>query len=51
MKKMNNGNLVKTDIANASLLNRLKEEMNMGLKGGIYHILKVYTRFKTVMEG
>jgi Fic family protein len=29
------------DIENASLLNRLREEMDMGLKGGIYHFTQI----------
>jgi Fic family protein len=33
--------LVKTDITNTSLLYRLKEEMDMGLKGGIYHLTQI----------
>ncbi|MDR0499915.1 MAG: Fic family protein [Coriobacteriales bacterium] len=32
---------IETDIASASLLNRLKEEMNVGLKGGIYHLTQI----------
>jgi Fic family protein len=30
-----------TDITNTPLLNRLKEEMDMGLKGGIYHLTQI----------
>jgi Fic family protein len=33
--------LAKTDIVNASLLDRLKEEMDVGLKGGIYHTTQI----------
>ena len=33
--------MAETDIANASLLNRLLEEMDMELKGGIYHITQI----------
>ena len=38
---MQKENLAKTDIANASLLNRLIEEMDMELKGGIYHFTQI----------
>jgi Fic family protein len=40
-KKMKEKNLIKTDITSTSLLNRLKEEMYMGLKGGIYHLTQI----------
>jgi Fic family protein len=40
-KKMKEKKVVKTDITNASLLNRLKEEMEMSLKGGIYHLTQI----------
>ena len=35
------GQLQPEDITSASLLNRLKEEMDMGLKGGIYHLTQI----------
>jgi Fic family protein len=33
--------LAETDITDATLLNRLKEEMDMDLKGGIYHLTQI----------
>ena len=33
--------MAETDISNASLLNRLTEEMDMELKGGIYHLTQI----------
>ena len=38
---MNGKTVPESGIANASLLNRLTEEMNMDLKGGIYHITQI----------
>jgi Fic family protein len=33
--------MTESEMANASLLNRLKEEMDIGLKGGIYHLTQI----------
>jgi hypothetical protein len=33
--------LTEAEMTNTSLLNRLKEEMDIGLKGGIYHVTQI----------
>jgi hypothetical protein len=39
--------LTEAEMANASLLNRLKEEIDIGLKGCIYNLTKIKLSYKS----